>query len=224
MKETTMGEPEPKGRTGKQAQPAEAKRGTSTGSATDRKNGRRRVIEWPPKWVIVALAGIIAAPDLLELVPERERRNPERTINLRLAPLTPFHHHLARAGWWDISKETAKLIPKTFDEAVAFLESKATEGPPLWFSGAYDLGAGAEERATTDRAKKAIRALRSSVKSLFPGETPTRGAAFTIRLDGTGTETFDTHVQIHLYETEHHGERQLLVSAIRYDGRPFYPG
>ena len=184
---------------------------------------RRTLVEWPPPWVIGALAIAVAGPDIANVVPERAPRNPERIVKLAATTLTPFHHALAEAGRWDISKETAALVPKSFNAAAAFLETKTTPGPPLWYSGIHRLDVPKGGPAPTRSDDKGVRELRADAERILPGKQARRGAAYIIRLDGTKTATFDSHVIIRLFEIEDDAGTRLVVQAYRSDGSVFYP-
>ena len=175
-----------------------------------------RGLKDPLNWVIYGVAVIVAVLHLWVFLVSIGPNYPKRTVPVKIAPLTPFHHQLAQAGRWDISKEVAALIPKKFDEAVEFVGASASSHRPS----SYSLGPKAEEEPITKVDKEEIRLLRSAASYIFPDRELLRGAAFTVRLDGTETATFDSFVRIYLFEPAGGG---LLVSAERSDGTVFYP-
>ena len=174
------------------------------------------LVDWSARVLIYGSAAIIIAGYvLLSAEPNHLKQTTPHEDN----PLTPFHHDLAQAGRWDISKEVAALIPETFDEAVQFVGASASPRSVLPIRGVYPLGPEAEDIATGENAG-GIRALRSQASRDFPGRDVTRGTAFTVRLRGTETATFDSMVVIYLWEPAGGG---VLVSARRRDGVGFYP-
>ena len=177
-------------------------------------------LKLPLDCVIYGTAAIIAAGYIWGFVVSLGPNYPKRTIPADGTPPTPFQHDLAQAGRWNISKEVAALIPKTFDEAVKFVGASASPRTILTHRGVHPLGPNAEDEATSEADKRAINALRSGGNRAFPGRELLRGTGFTVRLDGTETATFSSLVTVYLYEPAEGG---VLVSAWRYDGTVFYP-
>ena len=187
-----------------------------------------RWLKLPPGWVLYGIAVIVAAPFValyfFKFLASSGPNYPKRTIPVEARPLTPFHHQLAQAGRWDISKEVAALIPKEFDEAAKFVSPSASPHSIVriysFYPGIYPLGPNAEEEAATKADQKSISRLRAHASHTFPDRELLRGTAFMVRLDGTETATFDSFVFIYLYEPADGG---VLVSARRNDGTAFYP-